>query len=1126
MALVVHHGNRTEKLLDVLACDMRGRDPLVPLDLVVPNANMATYVKLGLAERLGIAANIRVLFMERYVREIVRRTSLDLRIVERSELRDLILTLLLDDRELAQPVMEPVRAWLRGGDVDARRVELAGRLSGLMQEYTFSRPEMMARFKDGSEDGGWQGWMWQRMFGQGGIAKERSARKQETWITVAEVFDRIDPEAFGGLLALHVFGLSYMARAFHFLLATLGRTIEVRVYVLNACPALAGKEGGSSCHAAQGWSRPGQESLRLMCAQPGVRAEPHYVDPLDDGDTLLHRVQSGIVRPDGTARTGRCEADGTIELVACKGTRREVESVSDRIWSAVRRDISLRFNQIAVIVNPAQRDQYMPHVQAAFAENHFIPYNVVDLDMAATSPVAEAVLMLLNLPLGSFTRSEVGRLLVHPAFAGASLELDADTVMRLCEDLGIYRGADRSDLEGTYVEEDLHTWDQGLRRLALGAFMTGPRSGDDSPCEAGADAYAVHEMAQSGARDAARFAMLARSLIADASRARHALLSTGEWSRLFEHMIGAYIADPKEGSGDLFWCLNAVRSLARTDLGDTPVSFSLASSLVRAAIASAGGSLGQHLADGVVVSTFVPMRAIPFRVVFLLGMGEGLFPSCDARDDLDLRGTSARPGDVTPSERDRYTLLETLLGARDRLSVSWVARDATTGDTLAPSPVLVELASLCEPHLPGTADAIRTEEPVRRHDPCYVPGQAACGEPRFTEIDAARKEARLRCLGDDLRRHAGRLDAAEDIHGVLAALDPGARETLRSLLGMPSVPRSFTVTPDGVMDISLASVRRFLECPLQGWASAVLRLGDASPADKLTTDVEPFETDRLLSTTLTRESLIDSIDTGRDLASVHAERARMARLQGRYPTGVFGRVQLASQLAVAGMWATALSEMLDGMPEQMEVVRVGRAEQHARVNRIEPPIALVVPSREGFVRVRLSGRTEPLAAGRLASVTLLSRSPFLPSHVLFRYQLRGWMDHLALAALGLITRQERQAIVIATDGNKRMSRSLALPALSKDEALGQLAAIVTDLIQGVHDYLMPCEAVSLWASGSQPTIKAAVSHLLSDSWHRFGSQYGPVPHPERYDVPDDASAGEMVSRRFGALIAADPGVEP
>jgi hypothetical protein len=124
-----------------------------------------------------------------------------------------------------------------------------------------------------------------------------------------------------------------------------------------------------------------------------------------------------------------------------------------------------------------------------------------------------------------------------------------------------------------------------------------------------------------------------------------------------------------------------------TDVGlqDLPVSYRVAAELARNALASIPGSRGQYLARGVTVASFVPMRAIPFRVVFVLGLGQGDFPRSARRGDLDLREARREPGDVTPREQDLYMFLETLLCARDRLVLSYLGRDEITGEERPPS---------------------------------------------------------------------------------------------------------------------------------------------------------------------------------------------------------------------------------------------------------------------------------------------------------------------------------------------------------------------------------------------------------------------------------------------------------
>ena len=84
--------------------------------------------------------------------------------------------------------------------------------------------------------------------------------------------------------------------------------------------------------------------------------------------------------------------------------------------------------------------------------------------------------------------------------------------------------------------------------------------------------------------------------------------------------------------------------------------------------------------EGVAVATFAPLRALPFRIVFMLGLDERVFPSPAGFGALDLRAAAPQPGDVTPREQDEYVFLETLLSARERMYLSYIGRDAETGE--------------------------------------------------------------------------------------------------------------------------------------------------------------------------------------------------------------------------------------------------------------------------------------------------------------------------------------------------------------------------------------------------------------------------------------------------------------
>ncbi|MFW9278408.1 hypothetical protein, partial [Glaesserella parasuis] len=62
--------------------------------------------------------------------------------------------------------------------------------------------------------------------------------------------------------------------------------------------------------------------------------------------------------------------------------------------------------------------------------------------------------------------------------------------------------------------------------------------------------------------------------------------------------------------------------------------------------------------------TLLPMRAIPFKVVCLLGMNEGEFPRQQTINSFDLMQYAPQKGDRSRRDDDRYLFLEALLSAQ------------------------------------------------------------------------------------------------------------------------------------------------------------------------------------------------------------------------------------------------------------------------------------------------------------------------------------------------------------------------------------------------------------------------------------------------------------------------------
>ena len=98
-------------------------------------------------------------------------------------------------------------------------------------------------------------------------------------------------------------------------------------------------------------------------------------------------------------------------------------------------------------------------------------------------------------------------------------------------------------------------------------------------------------------------------------------------------------------------------------------------------------------AGGVTFCTLMPMRAIPFEVVCLLGMNDGDYPRRATRVDFDLMAQPGqqRPGDRARRDDDRQLMLDALLSARRRLYISWAGRHVRDNSEQPPSVLVSQL---------------------------------------------------------------------------------------------------------------------------------------------------------------------------------------------------------------------------------------------------------------------------------------------------------------------------------------------------------------------------------------------------------------------------------------------------
>jgi exodeoxyribonuclease V gamma subunit len=270
---------------------------------------------------------------------------------------------------------------------------------------------------------------------------------------------------------------------------------------------------------------------------------------------------------------------------------------------------------------------------------------------------------------------------------------------------------------------------------------------------------------------------------------------------------------------------------------------------------------------GVTFSSLTSLRGLPYRVVCLLGMDDGMLPSLARADEFDLMASFGKLGDRQRRDDERNLFLDLLLSARDRLLIAYTGRSIRDNAVLPPAALIDEL----QDYLAGS-----------------VAGEGAAPK----ELEEARKRF--------VFEHPLQPFAPEYFGGPLFTYEPERAELAHTLaLGRVEPPLKFFSQPlpaEEPAPIAFDDFMRFWRHP----ARALLRdrLGIALfDAETELGDTEPFELEYAGRDALAERVLPALLELTEDGDPRAIERARrVARASPEMPGGATGGVWQAREL--------------------------------------------------------------------------------------------------------------------------------------------------------------------------------------------------------------------------------------
>lgn len=920
--LRVYHSNRLdvlEALMEFIVERQRLDDPFMPEMVLVQSTGMAQWLQMTLAKRFGIAANIEFPLPASFIWDMFVRVLKDIpgeSAFSKQSMSWKLMTLLperLDDDSFTL-----LRHYLHD-DSDKRKLfQLATRVADLYDQYLVYRPEWLMRWEaDQRVDGlgeaqEWQAPLWKALVeytAELGQPLWHRANLYQRFISALEAAEQ--PPA-GLPSRVFICGISALPPVYLQALQALGKHVDVYVLFTNPCryywgdikdPAFLAKllsrqrrhhretarelplfrdaqqapglfndageqDVGNPLLAS--WGKLGRDYIYLLAGLERYEELDAFVDIAPDN--LLHNLQADILELRNEAVAGRSAEefansgskrplavdDRSLTIHVCHSPQREVEVLHDRLLAMLEENPELTPRDIIVMV--ADIDSYSPYIQAVFGSasgERWLPWAISDRRARESHPALQAFLTLLSLPDSRFASEDVLALLDVPVLA-ARFNINEEGLRYLRQwvnESGVRWGMDDDNVR----ELDLpatgqHTWRFGLTRMLLGYAMDSSEGEWRSVLPYDESSGLIAELVGNLASLLMQLNLWRRGLAQERPLA--------EWLPVCRDLLNDFFLPDSETEAAL--ALIEQQWQAVIDGGvDAQYGETVPLSLLRDELSQ---RLDQQrisqrfLAGPVNICTLMPMRSIPFKVVCLLGMNDGVYPRTLAPLGFDLMSQKPQRGDRSRRDDDRYLFLEALMSAEQKLYISYIGRSIQDNSERYPSVLVQELAD-------------------------YI-GQSHCLEGD-EDLDCDASERRV-------KEHITHLHTRMpfDAENFLANEDQSyAREWLAAASQQGEAHGEF-IQPLPVPELDhlpLEQLLRFWQHPVRAFFQQRLRVNFRSEESEIPDD-EPFTLEGLSRYQLNQQ-LLNTLIEQQDASAMY----RRFRAAGELPYGAFGELAWETQ---------------------------------------------------------------------------------------------------------------------------------------------------------------------------------------------------------------------------------------
>ncbi|MEW6996942.1 exodeoxyribonuclease V subunit gamma [Colwelliaceae bacterium BS250] len=736
--IYIYPANRMEDLLTLFdKVQQTSNLPVLAEEVVlVQNPGMQHWLNMQQAEISGISMNASFVLPAQFLWQQLRLLAGD-EVPDQSPYSREVLAWRIDKLLQSEQVIASeechlaTQYWLNNGKADPlKRFQLAVQTADLYEQYLIYRPEWITAWakqssiadlsQTASEHQQWQAYIWH-------LLNLESAYDPLALVTIAKAnlakYQHLLPQR------ISIFGINALAPMWLDFLSILSSVVDVHFYHLNPCFEYWGDIKTDKALAKQAYlaqvdkwpedalvndsanpllanlGQQGREFLTLLHGAPNI--EIPLFDELfklvDDSNapaaakpSVLLQIQKDILTLTDKRHTPSVAVDNSITITSAHSALREVQALHDYLLHLFNDDPSLTPKDVLVMC--PQIEQYAPYIDSVFVRGWDdvgsdvppLPCSIADRISKDSEPLVAAFSELLTMPDSRFGINQIVaylRLLPLQMRFGLT-ENDIELICDWLAKANVHWGLDEHHKAAVLGQQNVSsqfTWQQGLDRLLKGFAY-----GDSTSLFA--DDLVLPWVEGNNVITLGKLLLLFEQLKYMGNALAKAKTAEAWQQELNDFIDKLFIADDSDVG--LTIIKQAIESLALY-CKDAKYKGDIELSVVREYLNhhfSQPDPGRQFMIGQITFCSMLPMRAIPFKVLAVLGLNDGEFPRQRQPLGFDLMSmTKPQLGDRSRRGDDRYLFLEALISARQNLYLSYQGNDIKNNNVRQPSIVLREL---------------------------------------------------------------------------------------------------------------------------------------------------------------------------------------------------------------------------------------------------------------------------------------------------------------------------------------------------------------------------------------------------------------------------------------------------